>query len=141
MSKRSSHASCPVPGSRVWHRFCRRQDGTVAVETGLVTIFFVTLLTGLISFGSIYFVQGNMADTARDTARRMAVGELTPAQAQAHALAKLINWGMTYTVTATNDGTDAVVSISVPMGEAGLIDFLGLFGGDLNSSVTMRVES
>jgi hypothetical protein len=48
---------------------------------------------------------------------------------------------MTYTVTATNDGTDAVVNISVPMGEAGLIDFLGLFSGTLSSSVTMPVES
>ncbi len=125
----------------VFRRFIRREDGVVAVEMGFVTIFFVTLITGLISFGSLYFVKGNMSDAARDTARRIALGELSPADAPAHALGKLINWGMTYTVTATNDGTDAVVSISVPMGEAGLIDFLGLFGGTLSSSVTMPVES
>ena len=46
----------PVPA---WRRFVRRRDGSVAVEMGFVTIFFVTLLTGLISFGSIYFVKGN----------------------------------------------------------------------------------
>ena len=127
--------------ARVWREFVRREEGTAAVEMGFVTIFFVTLLTGLISFGSIYFVKGNMADAARDTARRMALGELSTTDAPAHALAKLVNWGMTYTINATNDGTDAVVSISVPMGEAGLIDFLGLLGGTLSSSVTMPVES
>ena len=48
---------------------------------------------------------------------------------------------MSYSVTATNDGTDATVNITVPMGEAALIDFLGIFDGNLSASVTLPVES
>jgi Flp pilus assembly protein TadG len=121
--------------------FARRKDGSVSIEMGFATIVFVTLLTGLIGFGSVFFVQGSMADAARDTVRRVATGQMTTAEAQTYAQGHLINWGMTYTVTATNDGTDATVQISVPMSQAALIDFLGLFTGNLAASVTMPVES
>jgi len=121
--------------------FRRRKDGSVSIEMGFATIVFVTLLTGLIGFGSVFFVQGSMADAARDTVRRVATGQMTTTEAQTYAQGHLINWGMTYTVTATNDGTDATVSISVPMSQAALIDFLGLFSGNLAASVTMPVES
>ena len=121
--------------------FAKSKDGSVSVEMGFATIVFTTLLTGLISFGSLFFVQGSMGDAARDTVRRMATGELTTTQAQTYAQGNLINWGMTYSVTATNDGTDATVNISVPMGDAAIIDFLGIFSGNLSASVTMPVES
>lgn len=124
-----------------WRSFAEREHGVVSIEMAIVSIVFVTLITGLISFGSLFFVQGNMADAARDTARRMATGELSTAQAQTHAQNNLINWGMIYTVTATNDGTDATVDISVPTADAALVDFLGLFNGSLTASVTMPVES
>jgi len=101
------------------------------------SIVFITILTGLISFGSLFFIQGSMGDAVR----RMAIGELDPTQAEAYAQGGLVNWGMTYTVTATNDGTDATVNITVPMGDAALIDFLGIFSGTLSASVTMPVES
>ena len=121
--------------------FAKSKDGSVSIEMGFATIVFTTLLTGLISFGSLFFVQGSMGDAARDTVRRMATGELTTTQAQTYAQGNLINWGMTYSVTATNDGTDATVDISVPMGDAAIIDFLGIFSGTLSASVTMPVES
>ena len=121
--------------------FAKRKDGSVSVEMGVAAIMFVTLITGLISFGSLFFVQGNMGDAARDTVRRMATGQLTESEAETYAQNGLVNWGMTYTVTATNDGTDATVNITVPMGQAALIDFLGLFTGTLSASVTMPVES
>ena len=108
---------------------------------GIATILFTTLITGLISFGSLFFVQGNMGDAARDAVRRLATGEMDTIQAKAHAQTGLVNWGMTYTVTAVDDGTDATVNISVPMADAALIDFLGIFSGDLSASVTMPSES
>lgn len=107
----------------------------------MCSIFFVMLITGMVSFGSIFFIQGNMADAARDTARRMALGQITPDQADAIIQDRLVNWGMTYTVTATNDGTDATVLISVPTADAAIIDYLGMFNGNLRASVTMPVES
>ena len=121
--------------------FARSQDGSISVEMGFATILFTTLLTGVISVGSLFFVQGSMADAARDAVRRVATGEMTTAEAEAHAENKLINWGMTYTVVADRDGTDATVNITVPMGDAALIDFLGVFSGELAATVTMPDES
>ncbi len=121
--------------------FTTDETGSAAIEFGLTSIVFVSLLTGIISFGSLYFVQGNMSDAARDTARRIATGELTPEQAQTHAQDKLVNWGMNYTVVASNDGTEAAVEISVPMNEAAFVDFLGMFTGTLRARVTLPSES
>ena len=123
--------------------FKKNDQGSVSIEMGFATIVFTTLLAGMVSFGSLFFVQGSMADAARDTVRRMATGEMTPVEAQTYAQSNLITWGASvlYTVTATNDGTDATVDISVPMADAALIDFLGIFSGDLRASVTMPVES
>ena len=121
--------------------FARSQDGSISVEMGFATILFTTLLTGTISVGSLFFVQGSMFDASRDAVRRVASGELTPTEAETYAQDKLINWGMTYTVVATADGTDATVNITVPMGDAALIDFLGVFSGELAATVTMPDES
>jgi Flp pilus assembly protein TadG len=120
--------------------FGKGEDGSVSVEMGFATILFTTLLTGVISVGSLFFVQGSMADAARDAVRRVATGEMTTTQAEAHAQNALIDWGMTYTVTATDDGVDATVNITVPMADAALVDFLGFFSGELASTVTMPVE-
>lgn len=136
----------PRPGAlsrwrTVARAFARDRDGVISIEMAFATIVFTLLITGMISFGSLFFIKGSMADAARDTVRRMATGEFTTVQAQTYAQAHLINWGMTYSVTATNDGTDATVNISVPIADAALIDFLGIFSGDLSTSVTMPVES
>ena len=128
------HPRCST--QRLFNNDC----GSVAIETGLGAIVFVTLLTGVISFGSLFFVQGNMSDAARDAARRIATGELTPAEAETHAEDALVNWGQNYVVVASNDGTDAMVEISVPMMEVAIIDFLGLLSGDLRAQVTLPTE-
>ncbi len=117
------------------------ETGSVAIEMALASIAFIALLTGIISFGSLYFVQGNMSDAARDTARRIATGELVPEQAQTHAEDRLVNWGMNYTVVASNDGTEAAVEISVPMSQAAFVDFLGILTGTLRARVTLPDES
>ena len=121
--------------------FIRHEEGSVAVEMGISSVFFVMLISGMASFGSLFFIQGNMADAARDTARRVALGQITPEQANDFVQDRLVNWGMTYTVTATNDGTDATVQISVPTADAAIIDYMGMFSGNLRASVTMPVES
>ena len=126
--------------SIVWP-FAKREDGSVTIELGFAIIVFTSMLTGLISFGSLFFIQGSMGDTARDAVRRVATGEMTISEAQTYAQGELIDWGMTYSVTATNDGTDATVNITVPMSDAALVDFLGIFSGELAATVTMSVES
>jgi len=121
--------------------FATNTRGSVLVEMGFCSAIFVALITGMISFGSVFFIQGNMANTARDTARRVATGQILATEADGFAQSRLVNWGMTYTVTATNNGTDATVSISVPAADAAIIDYLGLFRGTLSAAVTMAVES
>ncbi len=87
------------------------------------------------------------AKVAREASRRVAVGELTEADAHTMAQAALVNWGVTYQVdVATADAgggnQDVAVDISLPLSDAALMDVLGLFEtGDLSTSVTMRMES
>jgi len=121
--------------------FAREERGSVAVEMGLCSVFFVLLITGMVSFGSVFFIQGHMADAARDTARRVALGQMAPEDVDSFVQARLINWGMTYSVTASNDGTDATVQITVPTAQAAIVDYMGLFSGNLSATVTMPVES
>ncbi len=82
-----------------------------------------------------------MADVARDTARRAAVGELEQAEAVQFAQDTLLNWGVSYSVAVTLSDPDVDVQISLPMSQAALIDVLGLFqSGTLTATVTAREE-
>ena len=126
---------------------CRRdQRGVISIEMALSAIAFVMLVTGVISFGSILFIQANMMNAARDTARSLAVGEITSGQAQTYAEARMVDFGFAYVVTPTmpNPPTnlDVVVEITAPMSGAALVDYLGLFASQtLRARVSMRTES
>lgn len=120
-------------------RLRRNETGATAIELALVMPILVTLLTGIVQMGGIFFLHNNMISAAQDTGRRVVVGELTAADAQTYAESNLINWGMTYTVQVTEPGDDVVVDISVPLSQAVLVDFLGLFEtGVLRAQVTAR---
>ncbi|MEE8307090.1 MAG: TadE family protein [Gammaproteobacteria bacterium] len=113
-----------------------------AIEFALAIPFVLSLLAGIIQFGFVLFLQSHVADVARETARRVAVGEFAQAEAVQFAQDKLLNWGVTYTVAVTlPDPDDVVVQISLPMSQAALIDLLGLFqSGTLTATVTAREE-
>jgi len=120
---------------------CRSERGVAAVEFALAIPFVVLVLSGIIQFGFVLFLQSHVADVARDTARRAAVGELTQAEAEQFAQDKLLNWGVTYDVVVALNGTDVDVQISLPMSQAALIDVFGLFqSGTLTAAVTAREE-
>jgi Flp pilus assembly protein TadG len=127
-------------------RFGRDRRGSITIEMGFAAIAFTMLVTGVDSFGSILFVQANMMNAARDTARSMAVGAIAGTQpaAQTYATARMINWGIVYTVVPTYPGAiggDVVIEITAPMSDAALIDYLNLFGGKtLRAKVTTRRE-
>ncbi len=88
-----------------------------------------------------------MTNVARETSRRVAVGELAQADASSSAQQALVNWGVNYDVSVTSvdvggGNQDIVVAISLPMAEAALMDVLGVFqSGNLAATVTMRQES
>ncbi len=126
----------------------RDERGVAAVEFAFILPFITLILTGIIQLGAMLFLQSNMGDVARDTARRLAVGELTAAAAQSYAEGHLFNWGGgTFTVTAAmpdpNDPNDRdiTVQISLPMADASLVDILGIFQtGNMTAASTMRQE-
>ena len=118
-----------------------------AVEFALVLPVLILVLAGVIQFGSMFFVQNNMTDVARDSARRLAVGELTAAETQQYAQNALVDWGITYTVVVTEpnpidpDDKDITVTISAPMRQASLVNLLDLPDTQvLSAAVTARQE-
>jgi Flp pilus assembly protein TadG len=135
--------------SPVKRRATTDDRGAAAVEFALVLPLLVGVLFGIIQFGALFFLHNNMVNAAREAARKMAVGEATTnAQAQTVATTYLASWGLTFTATATGAGavagTDQVVTITVPMKSASLIDVIGLFSPSSNpllrATVTMRKE-
>ena len=93
------------------------------------------------------FIQNNMMNVARDTSRRAATGDLSETQAEAFALNQLVNWNISYTVDVTlpnpadPNAWDVTASVSAPMADAALFDYLGILAGrTLNASATMRRE-
>lgn len=50
-----------------------RERGAAAVEFALVAMLLVTLLMGILEFGRLWAVQGNLAQAARDAARTAAI--------------------------------------------------------------------
>jgi Flp pilus assembly protein TadG len=68
-----------------WRTFCNNSDGAALLEFAFLTPILMLLITGIIQFGSLFFLENNMATVARDTARRLAVGDLvTKAEAKTH---------------------------------------------------------
>ena len=132
----------PMRATRGIVRSCWRSErGVAAVEFALVIPFVLLLLSGIIQFGFVLFLQSHVADVARETARRAAVGELEQAEAIQFAQDSLLNWGVTYDVVVTLNGTDVDVQISLPMSQAALIDLFGLLqSGTLAATVTARAE-
>ena len=132
-----------------WRAFASSQRGALAVEFAFVAIVLVVLLTGIIQFGAIFFLQNNMSNAAREASRALAIGSIsTQSEVQSLVQGRLVNWGVAFTVATTlpdpndPDDTDYTVTISAPMSEAAIIDFLGLFQNrTLQASVTMREDA
>jgi Flp pilus assembly protein TadG len=125
----------------------RDRDGAAAVEFAFILPILLLLFSGIVQFGSVMFLENHMTNVARETSRRVAVGELAQADAASSAQQALINWGVNYEVSVATVGAgggnqDIAVAISLPMREAALIDLLGVFqSGNLTAVVTMRQES
>ncbi len=125
----------------------RDRDGAAAVEFAFILPILLLLFSGIVQFGSIMFLENHMTNVARETSRRVAVGELAQADAEGSVQQALVNWGVNYkvsvaTVDAGGGNQDIAVAISLPMRDAALMDVLGVFqSGNLTAAVTMRQES
>lgn len=117
--------------------------GASVIEFALILPVLLGILGAIVQFGGLFFLQSSMSQVARETARALVIGEITVTGAQAYADARLIDWGITYSVTATPPSppatNDYVVLITAPLSEASLVDLLGLFQtGTLEAQATMQ---
>ena len=134
--------------SRLLDQAARSESGASAVEFAFTLPILVLMITGIIQFGLILFLQNNMANVARDASRRLAVGEITKVEAEAEIQNRLVNWGSTFTVTITEpnpadpNDKDIDVVVTVPLADAAVLDPFGFFqSGTLQADVTMRDET
>ncbi len=145
-------SGCGDAGSRAarakgWRALWRGRDGAAAVEFAFIVPILLLLFSGIVQFGSIMFLENHLTNVARETSRRVAVGELAETDAESSAQQALVNWGVTYDVDVVSvdvggGNQDITVTISLPMAEAALMDVLGVFqSGNLTAVVTMRQES
>jgi Flp pilus assembly pilin Flp len=135
------------PGGAWPRHWWRDRQGATAVEFAFIIPVVLLVFAGIIQLGSIFFLQNHMTNVAREAARRYVVGELDESAAETWADGELPNWGVTYTVDLTPPDPgdpadrDVLMTISVPMSDAAMVDILGLFQtGTLQASVTMREE-
>ena len=147
---KARRAGWTAPRAKGLRALWRDRGGVAAVEFAFILPILLMLFSGIVQFGSIMFLQNHMTNVARETSRRIAVGELAQADAVSSAQQALVNWGVTYEVSVATVATadvgsgnqDITVAISLPMAEAALMDVLGVFqNGNLTAAVTMRQES
>ena len=126
-------------------QFWRDQGGASAVEFALIAPLLFGLLLGIIQYGSLFFIQARMTDTARDTARRLAVGDFADEhEAAAYAASQLAQWSNSFSATATlpvPPDHDVEVKLSVPKREVAWINLVGIgMDGDLHAEFHMLKE-
>ena len=125
--------------------FWRNQSGASAVEFALVAPLLFSLLLGTIQYGSLFLVQNRMVDTARDTARRLAVGNIaTESDAENYAQAQLADVSPQFAATATlphPPDHDVSVTITVPKEDVAWVNLVGLgMEGNLTAQFHMLKE-
>ena len=155
------HRHCGALWTTV-QRVRRTEDGSPAVELALVLPVLLLILFGILQFGLFFYLQNNMANAAREAARKLAVGEVTVSgdascpgtanSAEEVACSYLGGWGgMTFTLLACDPdnvnatfcpgATDVTVRITVLRKDIAIYEWGGLFsGGKIAASATMRKE-
>ncbi len=125
----------------------RAQAGLALVETALAMPLLIIVVAGIVQFGGLFSLKSEMINLARDSARRVAVGEMSAGQVQGFVATGFGSWPQTFSVAVQTPNPsvpadkDVAVTITVPMSEASLMDIFGMFQqGDLIAKVTMRKE-
>lgn len=88
--------------------------GVSAIEFAFVAPLLLMLLTGIAQVGMSYFVKNHMQDVAYDITRRVAVGALTPEQAEKYALSRLSKLGIEFSIDVVPPGEAAPEPTELP---------------------------
>ena len=124
-------------------RILRDDRGSATVEHALWLPVFASLIGVSIDASLSFHTHGRMWDAARETARRVSVGEMTPAQARTYASGLLPSTAAyRIRVTQTADEMPTVtVSIAAASADVSLFGTLDLLTSErLNTVYSMRRE-
>lgn len=100
------------------------------------------MLTGIVQFGSIFVLQNNMQNIAREVSLRLATGDLTSNSAGNWAVQRLPRHVDAYRVQVVRNDDMFDVTITAPIDQAVPIDPLGFFQrGTLTARATAREVS
>lgn len=122
----------------------RDERGSAAVEFAFVAPILILLLVGISQFGMLFFLRSEMLDVARETARRLATGNLTADGAEAWVAAQLPDHAdLSVAVTSPSGSNDMyTVTLSLPLASAVPVDPFGFFTtGNVTAAVSMRDEA
>ena len=121
--------------------------GAIAVEFALIMPILLLFLLGIVQFGSAFFMQNNMLNTARELARRLATEQITVQDAERWAIDRLPTLSTNYRVDVTApdpgdpDANFFRVVINTPLADAVIVDPLGMFrSGELHAEVFASVQ-
>jgi len=121
-------------------RFLRDERGSATIEFVLWVPVFVVLLVATTDATILYLAHTEMWNVSRDIARRLAVGDITEAQAVEEAKNELFLYSNAYTV-GTSVGIDVVVEIKTNVGDASVFGFYKqVLNRELSARVVMRRE-
>ncbi len=126
--------------------FLHDEKGSATIEFILWIPVIVALLVLVIDATTIYITHTEMWNVARDTARRMAKGDLTEAQAEAYAASAMSLRDLPYEVEADHDTTTDVVQVIIRLNLSDTTIIGGwmwsgpltLEGGVMGAKVVMR---
>jgi hypothetical protein len=119
--------------------FTSDEDGSATLEFTLWMPVFAILLLLIADTSLLFSAKANLWRVASDTARRIAVGELTTVTAPAYAQAQL-GGNPDYVVRAMREGRDVKVGITVPFGEIAMSAAIFPAETTMSVAVIQRVE-
>lgn len=115
--------------------------GSVAVETAIVMPLVLALMLGAAELSMYFLLENQATQVAFDTARRLAVGDLSVQGASAYIEDRLSSWDLTYQIDASENGSDVSVSIAADLRSSAYFTLSGLFPGhDLSVASVFRKQ-
>ncbi|MFQ5438194.1 MAG: TadE/TadG family type IV pilus assembly protein [Paracoccaceae bacterium] len=125
---------------KLLRKFLRDDDGNATVEFVLWLPLIAGVIVGAFDLNIVLMTQSNMWSVARDTARRVAIGDLTASEGQAYAINQLTFMNFEYGVDVTASD-DVTVDIQTSLSNVAVLGVMGGMGSyQVNASVTMRNE-
>ncbi len=123
-------------------QFLRDEQGSATIEFVLWVPIFVVILVASMDATVLYLHHTEMWNVSRDVARRVAVGDMSEADAVAVVQNEMFLYSRAYTVATSNPGElDVTIMIQTSIRDASIFGFFKpVLGRYLTATVVMRRE-